>query len=106
MPTISTFNSPWAGHRARRSRKHWVRRSRSTGNLCPITPEKSTMIPQTSPKASYLAHQPAIDAGIRRVLESGWYLIGQEIAQFEEEFAAYIGCTHAIGVANGTDAIE
>lgn len=64
------------------------------------------MIPQTSPKASYLAHQQAIDAGIRRVLESGWYLFGQEITQFEKEFATYLGGAHAIGVANGTDAIE
>lgn len=64
------------------------------------------MIPQTSPKANYLAHREAIDAAIRRVLDSGWFILGQEVKAFEEEFAAYIGCGFAVGVANGTDAIE
>lgn len=64
------------------------------------------MIPQANPKASYLAHREAIDAGIRRVLESGWFLVGQELAAFEKEFAEYVGCAHGVGVASGTDAIE
>jgi dTDP-4-amino-4,6-dideoxygalactose transaminase len=63
------------------------------------------VIPQCDLKASYLAHRPAIDEAVRRVLESGWYILGQEVAAFEAEFAAYIGAAHAIGVANGTDAL-
>lgn len=64
------------------------------------------MIPQCNPKASYLAHRLEIDAAIARVLESGWYILGKEVACFEEEFADYIGVSHAVGVANGTDGIE
>ncbi|MGG7377645.1 DegT/DnrJ/EryC1/StrS family aminotransferase, partial [Escherichia coli] len=56
------------------------------------------MIPQTDPKASYLTHRAEIDAAIHRVLESGWYILGREVEAFEQEFAAYIGVHHAIGV--------
>lgn len=61
---------------------------------------------QTNPKASYLAHKAEIDAAIHQVLDSGFYILGSEVESFEQEFAAYIGTSHAIGVANGTDAIE
>lgn len=40
-----------------------------------------------------------------RVIDSGWYIMGNELAQFEAEFAAYCGTQHAIGVANGLDAL-
>jgi dTDP-4-amino-4,6-dideoxygalactose transaminase len=39
------------------------------------------------------------------VLAGGWYILGEEVAAFEREFAAYIGVRHGIGVANGTDAL-
>lgn len=42
---------------------------------------------------------------IKRTLESGWYILGNEVAMFEEEFANWIGVKHAIGVANGLDAL-
>lgn len=58
------------------------------------------------PHANYLAHREGIDAAIRRVLDSGWYILGREVAEFEREFAEFLGAAHAIGVANGTDAIE
>ena len=63
-------------------------------------------VPQTDPKASYLAHREEIDSAIQRVLDSGKYILGQEVEHFEQEFAAYIGISHAIGVGNGTDALE
>ncbi len=63
-------------------------------------------ISQTDPKANYLAHKVGIDQAISRVLESGWYILGQEVTAFETEFAAYIGVKHGVGVANGTDALE
>jgi len=47
-----------------------------------------------------------IDAAVKRVLDSGWYLLGKEIEQFEREFAAYCGVKHCIGVANGLDALN
>ena len=40
-----------------------------------------------------------------RVQASGWYILGQEVKQFEEEFAAYCGTKYCIGVANGLDAL-
>ena len=40
-----------------------------------------------------------------RVLDSGRFILGPEVEAFEQEFAAYCGCAHAVGVANGTDAI-
>ncbi|MFB2679533.1 DegT/DnrJ/EryC1/StrS family aminotransferase [Shewanella mangrovisoli] len=40
-----------------------------------------------------------------RVIDSGWYIMGNELTQFETEFAAYCGTKHAIGVANGLDAL-
>ena len=57
-------------------------------------------------RAHYDAHRESIDAAVRRTLESGWYVLGQEIASFEREFAAYLGVRHCVGVGNGTDAIE
>ncbi len=63
-------------------------------------------IPQANPRANYLAHKAEIDAAAARVLDSGWYILGEEVAAFEEEFAAYLGVHHAIGVASGTDALE
>jgi dTDP-4-amino-4,6-dideoxygalactose transaminase len=63
------------------------------------------MIPQTNPKAAYLAQREAIDAAIKRVLESGWYIQGEEVVAFEREFAAYTGSKHALACASGTDAL-
>ncbi len=61
---------------------------------------------QANPYASYLAFQQEIDEAIHRVLNSGWYILGKEVSAFEQEFAAFIGVPHAIGVGNGTDALE
>ena len=47
-----------------------------------------------------------MDAAAKRVLDSGWYLLGGECAEFEKEFAAYCGVRHAIGCANGLDALK
>ena len=57
-------------------------------------------------KASYLELKPQIDAAVARVLESGRYILGGEVEAFEEEFAAWTGARHCIGVANGLDAIS
>jgi dTDP-4-amino-4,6-dideoxygalactose transaminase len=63
-------------------------------------------IPQTDPSASYFAYQRPIDAAISRVLKSGSYILGGEAAAFETAFAQFISVAHAVGCANGTDAIE
>jgi len=47
-----------------------------------------------------------IQARVRAVLESGWYILGTQAAEFEAAFAAYCGTAECVGVANGTDALE
>lgn len=58
------------------------------------------------PKASYLAALADIDAAIKRVMLSGHYILGPELTAFEHEFSVWLGTAGAVGVANGTDAIE
>lgn len=48
---------------------------------------------------------PEIKKAINRVVDSGWYILGKEVEQFESDFAAYIGMEYAIGVASGLDAL-
>ena len=50
--------------------------------------------------------QEALDAAFRRVMESGRYVLGEELAAFESEFAAYCGVKHCIGTGNGLDALH
>ena len=47
-----------------------------------------------------------LTAAVTRVIDSGRYILGEEVAAFESEFAAYLGVSHCIGVASGTDAIQ
>ena len=46
-----------------------------------------------------------IDAAIARVVDSGRFILGPEVAAFEHEFAAYCGASQAVGVANRTEAL-
>ena len=64
------------------------------------------MILCANPKAQYLAHRVEIDEAIRRVLERGRYILGEEVNQFEAEFAAFVGVQHGIGVGSGTEALH
>lgn len=45
-------------------------------------------------------------SAVKKVLDSHWYVLGEEVAGFESEFAAYVGVGHCVSMANGTDAIE
>lgn len=63
------------------------------------------MIPFLDVKAAYLELQVPIDQAIRRVMDSGWYVLGAEVATFEQEYAAWVGARYCVGVANGLDAI-
>jgi dTDP-4-amino-4,6-dideoxygalactose transaminase len=54
---------------------------------------------------SYLELKAEIDAAISGALAGGWYILGKEVARFEEEFAQYLGAKHCVGVANGLDAL-
>jgi dTDP-4-amino-4,6-dideoxygalactose transaminase len=63
------------------------------------------MILCSNPAFQYLSYEKEIDAAIKRVLQSGWFILGKEVKAFEEEFAKYIGVNFAKGVGSGTDAI-
>ena len=68
-------------------------------------PTERKPTPQTAPLAAYRTTRARIDRAIARVLKSGRYILGPEVEAFEREFAAYIGCRHAVGVGSGTDAL-
>jgi len=65
-----------------------------------------TRIPVFDLKAQYAALKDELDEAALRVMGSGWFIQGSEHAAFETEFAAYCEAEHAVGVANGTDAIR
>lgn len=62
-------------------------------------------VPAAAPKLGYLAHQAELDQAYHEAMDSGWYILGKGVQDFEAQFAAYVGTSHAIGVATGTDAI-
>lgn len=63
-------------------------------------------VPFLDLKAGYKECQAEIDAAIKRVLESGWYILGEEVEAFEREYAAFCEAEHCVGVANGLDALH
>lgn len=63
------------------------------------------MIPCAFPKAQYLRRQDEILEAVRTVLDSGFYILGEEVAGFEVEFAKYLGIEHVVGCGSGTDAL-
>jgi dTDP-4-amino-4,6-dideoxygalactose transaminase len=65
-----------------------------------------TQIPFLDLREAYLELKSDIDRAVARVLDSGWYILGPEVEAFEAEFAAYCEAQHAVGVANGLDALH
>jgi dTDP-3-amino-3,4,6-trideoxy-alpha-D-glucose transaminase len=63
-------------------------------------------IPLNDTRPQYAQIKEAVQAAITRVLERSYFILGEEVSAFEQEFAAYLGVKHAIGVSNGTDAIH
>ena len=57
-------------------------------------------------KRQYEQLKNELDIAALRVLASGWYILGPEVRAFEQAFAAYCGISHAVGVGNGTEALE
>jgi len=62
-------------------------------------------LPLLDLKAQYQSIREEVQTAVNRVLESGQYIMGPEVKAFEKEVAEYCGVKHAIGVANGTDAL-
>jgi len=64
------------------------------------------MIPFGDLKRQYLSIKEEINNAIKEVLEKGWYVLGQELENFENKFAEYCGKKFCCGVGNGTQALE
>jgi dTDP-4-amino-4,6-dideoxygalactose transaminase len=69
----------------------------TTRALAPISPVDLA--------AERAALGPALEEAVLRIVRSGQYVLGPEVERFEREFAALCGAPHALGVANGTDAL-
>jgi dTDP-4-amino-4,6-dideoxygalactose transaminase len=66
----------------------------------------SSSVPFLDLKSVNAAHRAALREAFDRVLDSGWYIMGEELAAFEREFADYCGVQHCVGVANGLEAMQ
>ncbi|MHC5752546.1 MAG: DegT/DnrJ/EryC1/StrS family aminotransferase [Nostoc sp.] len=63
-------------------------------------------VPFLDLKAPYLELKEELDAAYQRVMESGWYILGQEVEAFEEEFAVYCETKYCVGVGNGLESLH
>ena len=64
-----------------------------------------TAVPFGDLKRHTQSMRAELDEAIARVLDSGWYILGSEVSQFEEAFAAYCGVEYCVGVASGAEAL-
>src|SRR5689334_4269736 len=72
-----------------------------------MTPIKvNTEVPFLDLRETYLEIRDELDAAYRRVMDSGWYILGAEVDAFEQEFADYCGTKHCVGVGNGLEALQ
>jgi dTDP-4-amino-4,6-dideoxygalactose transaminase len=63
-------------------------------------------VPFLDLQAAYAEFSAELEGACQRVLKGGWYILGDEVAAFEREFAAYCGVKCCVGVANGLDALH
>ncbi|MFZ3071583.1 MAG: DegT/DnrJ/EryC1/StrS family aminotransferase [Anaerolineaceae bacterium] len=63
-------------------------------------------IPFLDLKPTYQELKSELDAAYQRVMESGWYILGEEVERFEQDFAEYCGVQYCIGVGNGLEALH
>ncbi len=54
----------------------------------------------------YAELKSELDEAVGRVMAKGWYILGEEVAAFEREYAAYVGAKHCVGVGNGLEALR
>ena len=64
------------------------------------------MIPLVDLRAQYLSIKSDIAAAVNRVLDSGQFVLGEEVESFEREFAEYSGAAHGVAVNSGTSALH
>lgn len=72
---------------------------------CKTRRRAAPTVPLANPGARFWRQGKALRAAMDRVVASGYYVLGPEVEAFEEELAEWVGADHAVGVANGTDAI-
>ncbi len=65
-----------------------------------------TKVPFQDFRAAYEELREEFDDAYRRFMQSGWYVLGKEVAAFEEEYAAYCEARHCVGVGNGLEALH
>jgi dTDP-4-amino-4,6-dideoxygalactose transaminase len=63
-------------------------------------------VPFLDLKAPYAELRQVLDDAVHRVMERGWYILGEEVRGFENEFASWTGAGHCAGVSNGLDALH
>ena len=63
------------------------------------------MIKYCDLKKTTESYEPQLSEAVNRVIQSGWYILGNEVKNFEKAFADYCGCSHCIGTGNGLDAL-
>ncbi|MBN2503236.1 MAG: DegT/DnrJ/EryC1/StrS family aminotransferase [Anaerolineales bacterium] len=63
-------------------------------------------IPFLDMKSPYRELKEELDAAYQRVMESGWYILGEEVEAFEQEFARFVGVQYCVGVGNGLEALH
>jgi dTDP-4-amino-4,6-dideoxygalactose transaminase len=63
-------------------------------------------VPFLDLRETYLEIKDELDAAYQRVMNSGWYILGEEVNAFESEFAEYCGTKHCVGIGNGLEALQ
>jgi dTDP-4-amino-4,6-dideoxygalactose transaminase len=63
-------------------------------------------VPFLDLRAAHAEIETQLEEAFRRVVRSGWYILGEEVERFEREFAAYCGVKHCVGVGNGLEALH
>jgi len=65
-----------------------------------------TLVPFLDMKAQYDELRDELDQAYQRVMDSGWYILSDEMRAFEQEFADHLGVKHCVGVGNGLEALQ
>ena len=69
------------------------------------TGHRDALLPQALPGLRFAAHRAAIEQAMARVFARGQFILGEEVAAFETEFAEYLGARHVVTVSSGTQAL-
>lgn len=71
-----------------------------------MSSDVSVRVPFGDLSRQYKAHEPEYKAAIERVLARGWFVLGEEVREFESAYASYVGALHCVACNSGTDAIQ